>query len=105
MSTMFTNAASVFDAAESSTDVELGRKVIRWALGAISWSLQLLSLWYCGWFIGILLSIIIAVCCMAAYMTSHIAISDAQCEALGRKIGSGINRVRGLFNRTAKVSA
>ena len=84
---------------ESMSDAELGRLAVKRAVQGISWALMLCSWFYLGWFIALLITILIALVAMAAQVAIALMVSEDSFESVGSTVGRGIGSVMNLFSR------
>lgn len=84
---------------ESMSDAELGRAAIKHAIHGIALALAMCSWFYIGWFVALLLTILIALATIAARVTAALMVSEESFESIGSTVGRGIGSVMNLFSR------
>lgn len=78
---------------------ELGRAAIKHAIHGIALALAMCSWFYLGWFVALLLTILIALATIAARVTAALMVSEESFESIGSTVGRGIGSVMNLFSR------
>ena len=82
---------------QSKEDFELGVKVVQVMVIALNAAIFAASWVWLGFWLALLISFLASIAVKLALG----CVSDENCEALGRKVGSALGSVRGFFTRKA----
>ena len=85
----------------NNDDIILGRKAISYTINCISWAAQIAVFWFTPWYIGLLLTLLMAYITYLIELFAQSYISNASFESYGNKVGSALNSVRNVFSRKA----